>query len=105
MSRAAALACLAALIGLAPLQAEAARLRMRSFAKPSAPTRAMIVPIVSGSSQGRAVTTTYGQSSSQPEKSSLAPAEELLPLRLGVAEPKSRWCRSEVVVGGFCMVN
>ena len=105
MSRAAALACLAALVGLAPVQAEAARFRIRSFAKPSAPTRLMIVPVVTGGGQASAATTAPRQSSSQPEKPHLAAVEVAPPLRLSTTDPTSRWCRSEIVVGGFCMIN
>jgi hypothetical protein len=103
MSRVAALACLAALAGFAPLQAEAARFRLRSSPKPSTPARVMIVPIVSGS-QARAATAPV-QPSSQPETPRTMPAEVAPPLRLGATEPSPHWCRSEVVVGGFCVMN
>ena len=107
MRRFAALACLLATATLLPVQAEAARFRMggRSSASPAKVSRSIvIVPgITAGASRAQAGT---GQPERVPFPTATAAREEALPLRLSSSsEARKPWCQTDVVVGGFCMMN
>ncbi|KQK31291.1 hypothetical protein ARD30_09925 [Bosea thiooxidans] len=109
MRRIAALACLLAAAALMPVQAEAAKLRFggRSSAAPASKTSRslVILPGAAGVSRAKAA------EANMPERVPFPPAaatqrEEPVVLRLSASDgaPKP-WCRSEVVVGGFCILN
>jgi len=107
MRRIAAVLCLLATATLLPVQAEAARFRLggRSAAAPAKTSRSIIVVpgIAAGANRAQAAT-------SEPERVPFPPAsarrEEPLPLHLSSnGETKKRWCQTDVVVGGFCMMN
>ncbi len=107
MRRFAAFACLLATATLLPVQAEAARFRMggRSSASPAKVSRSIvIVPgITAGASRAQAAT---GQPERVPFPTATAEREAPLPLRLSSnSETKKRWCQTDIVVGGFCMMN
>ena len=108
MRRIAALMCLLATATLLPAQAEAARLRFSG--RSSVPSTAkvsrgiIIVPsVAAGTSRAQAAT-------SEPERVPFPPAtarrEQPPALRLSSnSETKKPWCQTDVVVGGFCMMN
>lgn len=107
MRRIAALICLLATATLLPAQAEAARFRFggRSSTGQAKVSRGIvIVPgVAAGTSRAQAAT-------SQPERAPFpvlsAQREEPLPLRLSSnSGAKKPWCQTDVVVGGFCMMN
>lgn len=107
MRRIATLVCLLATATLLPVQAEAAKFRFggRSSGSSAKTSRSIIVVpgIAAGASRAQAAT-------AQPERVPFPPAtaqrEEPLPLRLSAnSEAKKPWCGSEVVVGGFCVIN
>ena len=107
MRRTAALLCLLATATLLPVQAEAARFRLggRSAAPAAKTSRSVIVMpgVAAGASRAQAAT-------SDPERVPFPPTtarrEEPLPLRLSSnTEAKKPWCQTDVVVGGFCMMN
>jgi len=107
MRRTAALLCLLATASLLPVQAEAARFRMggRSTSTPAKTSRSIVVVpgVAAGASRAQAAT-------SEPERVPFASAtvqrEDPLPLRLSSnSEAKKPWCQTDIVVGGFCMMN
>lgn len=107
MRRIAALLCLLATTALLPVQAEAAKFRSggRSATTSAKTSRSIVVVpgIAAGTSRAQAAT-------AQPERVPFPPStvqrEEPLPLRLSANnEAKRPWCRSDVVVGGFCLLN
>ncbi|MCO5091880.1 hypothetical protein [Bosea sp. (in: a-proteobacteria)] len=107
MRRIAACLCLVATISLLPVEAEAARFRFggRSAATPAKVDRDGVIafPGVAKRNGEQAATT-------QPERVPFPPAavqrEEQPPLRLSASsEPRKAWCGSEIVVGGFCLMN
>lgn len=104
MRRIAALSCLLATATLLPVQAEAARFRLGGRSSASTTSRIVIVPgVAAGASRAQAAT-------SQPERVPFPPATERhdgsMPLRLSSNdETKKPWCGSDVVVGGFCVMN
>ena len=107
MRRIAALACLLATATLLPVQAEAAKFRSggRSSAAPAKTSRSVVVVpgIAAGASRSQAAT---GQPQRVPFPPATAQREESVPLRLSANnEAKQPWCRSAVIVGGFCLVN
>ena len=107
MRRIAAVLCLLAAATLLPVQAEAARFRLggRSSATPTKTGHSVvIVPGIAGSaSRAQAAT---GEPERVPFPPVTARREEPLPLRLSSnAEAKKPWCQTDVVVGGFCMMN
>lgn len=109
MRHPAALACLLAAAVLLPVQAEAARFRLggRSGSASAAKTSRSVVIVPGLAATGSARAT---EAASEPQRvpfpPSSTPREEPLPLRLTATEgtPKP-WCGSEVVVGGFCVLN
>ncbi|WP_293795977.1 hypothetical protein [uncultured Bosea sp.] len=102
MRRIAAVLCLLATATLLPVQAEAARFRLGG--RSSTTSRVVVVPgIAAGAGSAQAAT-------SEPERVPFPPATaqraEPLPLRLSSNnEAKKPWCQTDVVVGGFCMMN
>lgn len=107
MRRIAALLCLLATTALLPAQAEAAKFRSggRSATTSAKTSRSLVVVpgIATGASRAQSA-------SGQPERVPFPPAgaqrAEPLPLRLSANnEAKQPWCRSDVVVGGFCLLN
>lgn len=102
MRRAAALACLLAAAALLPVQAEAAR--FRSGATKTSRT-AIIVPGAAGLGSARA-NEAAATSQRVPFPPSTTQQEEPVRLRLTSTEgPTKPWCGSDVVVGGFCVLN
>lgn len=101
---------------LAPASAEAAKIRFggkssaRTSPEASAPggsSRSLvIVPGVGGAMAG---TAKAGEQTSTrvpfPPASSTAPAPAPALMQLTVNDSAKIWCRSEVVVGGFCVLN
>lgn len=107
MRRIAALACLLATATLLPVQAEAAKFRFRGGSSGSSTTTSRGIVVVPGAALGasRAQAAT-GQPERVPFPTATARSEEPVPLRLTAnSEAKKPWCQTEVVVGGFCMMN
>ncbi len=109
MRRIAALACLLATATLLPVQAEAAKFRSggRSSGSSASSSRGIVVVPGVAAGAGRAQAT-----AGQPERvpfpatSAAVQSEEPLPLRLSAnSEAKKPWCQTDMVVGGFCMMN
>jgi len=101
MRRIAALACLLATTTLLPVQAEAARFRMGG--RSSTTSRVVVVPGAAAASRAQAAAT---QAERVPFPSATVQREEPPPLRLSSNnEAKKPWCQTDVVVGGFCMMN
>ena len=107
MRRIATLACLLATATLLPVQAEAAKFRVggRSSAAPAKTSRSIVVVpgIAAGANRSQAA-------ADQPQRVPFPPAtaqrEESVPLRLSSnSEAKKPWCQTDVVIGGFCMMN
>lgn len=105
MRRLAAVACLFAAATLLPVQAEAARFRGgRSSAATKTSRSIIIVPGAAAANRAQAA------KASEPERvpfpPSSTPREEPVLLRLTANEGNQKpWCRTEVVVGGFCIMN
>lgn len=107
MRRAAALACLLA-AALLPVQAEAARFRSGGRSTSPAPAKSrtvIIAPGAVGAANARA-----NEAAATPQRvpfpPSTMPQEEPVRLRLTAIEgPAKPWCSSDVVVGGFCLLN
>ncbi|CAH1674545.1 conserved exported hypothetical protein [Hyphomicrobiales bacterium] len=109
MRRAAALACLLAAATLLPVQAEAARFRLGGRSSPAPAAKAsrsvVVVPGIAGTSRAQAAETATAPQR-VPFPPSSTPRDESPPLRLTSTESAQKpWCRSEVVVGGFCVLN
>ncbi|WP_449256606.1 hypothetical protein [Bosea sp. (in: a-proteobacteria)] len=107
MRRTIALACLVAATALLPLQAEAARFRLGgrgSTPAIKAGRSLVVVPGATAASRPQAAAT--GKPDHVPFPPSSANADKPAPLRLSTNdEEKQPWCRRQVVVGGFCMMN
>ena len=116
MSHASRIACLLVAAMLVPASAEAAKMRFggKSSAQPSPDASApagksrslVIVPGVGGAMAGSA--NAAGQTPARvpfpPASATQAtPAPALM--ELSVNDGAKIWCRSEVVVGGFCVLN
>jgi hypothetical protein len=103
-----ALACLLAAAALLPVQAEAAKIRYSRSSAATAPKTSrtvIIAPGVGGAARAQAA------EADKPARVPFPPPsprpEEPVQLRLTATEgsaPKP-WCRSDAVVGGFCMLN
>jgi hypothetical protein len=114
MKRALTIACLSTAL-LLPASAEAAKMRFggKSSAKPAAETspssgtsRSLV--IVPGVSTGaaRAGERAPSRIPSQPVTATATPSEPAPALlKLTVNDGPKVWCRSEVVIGGFCVLN
>lgn len=107
MRRIAALACLLATATLLPVQAEAAKFRSggRSSGSSATTSRSIIVVpgIAAGASRAQAAT---GKPERVPFPVATAQRDEPLPLRLSAnSDARKPWCKTDVVVGGFCMMN
>lgn len=107
MRRIAALACLLATATLLPVQAEAARLRFGGRSSGSSATTSRGIVVVPGAALGANRTqAATGQPERVPFPAATARSEEPLPLRLTAnSEARKPWCQTDVVVGGFCMMN
>jgi hypothetical protein len=108
MRRIAALACLLAAAALLPAQAQAAKLRFGGrggSASPAKTSRSLVViPAAAGASRAQAAEA--GKPEQVPFPPSSAPREEPPPLRLSASEGGDKpWCRTDVTVGGFCILN
>jgi hypothetical protein len=116
MSRASRIACLLVAATLVPASAEAAKMRFggKSSAKSSPDASAsggksrslVIVPGVGGAMAGtaKAADQTPARVPFPPASATLAaPAPALM--QITVNDGAKVWCRSEVVVGGFCVLN
>jgi hypothetical protein len=109
MRRTAALACLLAAATLMPMQAEAAKFRSggRSSATSANKTSRSVIILPGVAGAGR----TQATEADKPERVPFPPAtavqrEEPALLRLSASEGAPQpWCRTEVVVGGFCILN
>lgn len=116
MSRASRIACLLVAATLVPASAEAAKMRFggKSSAKPSPETPAsggtsrslVIVPGVGGAAAGTAKAGEQAPTRVPfPPAPATQAAPEPTPMKLTVNDGAKVWCRSEVVVGGFCVLN
>ena len=104
-----ALACLLTSAALLPVQAEAAKIRLSGRSSASTATKTsstvVIVPGIGGATRARAA------EADKPARVPFPPPstspEEPVQLRLTSSEssPAKPWCRSNAVVGGFCMLN
>lgn len=113
MKRALVIACLSTAL-LLPVTAEAAKMRFggKSSLKPSIPTTAtsgrsrslVILPgvgaTISGASQAA-----EQQAPRVPFPASTAALSAPALMQLTVNDGTKLWCRSEIVVGGFCVLN
>ena len=114
MKRALVIACLSTAL-LLPASAEAAKMRLRgaSSAKPSAETSP-------SSAKSRSLVVVPGVSAGAAKAAEQAPARVPFPpatatttqsetaptlMKLTANDGAKTWCRSEVVVGGFCVLN
>lgn len=101
MRRIAALTCLLATATLLPVQAEAARFRLGG--RSSTTSRVVAVPSTAAAKSAQAAPV---QPERLPFPTATAQREEPPPLRLSSNnEAKKPWCQTDVVVGGFCMMN
>ncbi len=107
MRRIAALICLLATATLLPVPAEAAKVRSVGRSSSLSPTtgRTLVVTPAIGTGANRAQA-----AAGQPQHVPFPPAtirrEEPLPLRLSANNEAGKpWCQTEIVVGGFCMMN
>lgn len=109
MNRAFAIAaCLLAATVLLPASAEAKR-RFSGSAAQSATSSStgrstVIVPATAGA-RARAAEPAEARRVPFPPATAQPREPSPVPLRLTGSDDKPVWCRSEVVVGGFCMVN
>ncbi|TAJ34625.1 hypothetical protein [Bosea sp. (in: a-proteobacteria)] len=108
MRRIAAIACLLATATLLPVQAEAAKIRIGGRSSASSTTTSRSIAVVPGVALGANRAQAAG---SQPGRVPFPPAtvhqtQEPVPLRLSAnSEAKKPWCQTDIVVGGFCMMN
>lgn len=104
-----ALACLLASAILLPVQAEAAKFRLGGRSSAASATRTsstiVIIPGVGGATRAQAAET--GKPARVPFPPPSTRPEEPVQLRLTASENNTTkpWCRSDAVVGGFCMLN
>jgi hypothetical protein len=101
MRRIVAISCLIATASLLPVQAEAAKIRSTGG---KASRSVIATPGIVGAKRAQPA------AAEQPQRVPFPPAtaqrQEPPPLRLTARdEPRKPWCGSEVVVGGFCMMN
>ncbi len=105
MRRTAALACLLAAAALLPLQAEAARFRLGGRGSaPAAKTGRSLIVIPGATAASRPQAATADKPERVPFPPSSAGADRPVLLRLSTNDEQP-WCRTQVVVGGFCMMN
>jgi hypothetical protein len=101
MRRIVAFSCLIAAASLLPLQAEAAKVRLGGGKASRG-----VVAVPAAATGARSAQPAADQPQRVPFPPSTVRHEETPPLRLTARdEPKKPWCGSEVVVGGFCMMN
>jgi hypothetical protein len=115
MSRASRIACLLAAALLVPAHAEAAKMRFggnksspnASQARPAQASSGRAVVVVPGLGIFRARAAEPGAPTRVPFPSATAQALQATPVALHASDDAARkpWCRSEVVVGGFCVLN
>ncbi|MGX5734611.1 hypothetical protein [Bosea thiooxidans] len=103
-----ALTCLLAAATLLPVQAEAAKLRFGGRSSASTATKTsrsvIIMPGIGGA--GRAQATEAEKPARVPfPPPSIRPEEPQLRLTSSEISPPKPWCRSNTVVGGFCLMN
>lgn len=106
MIRALAVAMLA--IMLVPASAEAAKFRFggsRSNDSQTSSTNRDGSLIVTPGLRSRQASQPAASQSPRAVNPSRTAAREPVPLRLTAAEEPRVWCRSQVVVGGFCVLN
>ena len=107
MRRIAAITCLVAAAALLPLQAEAARFRLGGRSSPPAAKASRSIIVIPGvAAAGR----TQAASNDQPQRVPFPPSSTSqdgpLPLRLSTnGDDRKPWCGTQLVVGGFCMMN
>ena len=116
MKRALVIACLSTVL-LLPASAEAARMRFggtsggTSSSKPSAETSASggkggSLVVVPGITAGKAKAGEQPPTRVPFPPATTAQAEPApMLMKLSVNDAAKAWCRSEVVVGGFCVLN
>lgn len=106
MTRALAFAMLAVM--LAPASAEAAKFRFggsRSHDSQARPANRDGSLIVTPGLRSRQASQPAPAQPQYASRQSQAAASATVPLRLSSAEEPKVWCRSQVVVGGFCVLN
>lgn len=114
MNRASRIACLAVAVALVPVGAEAKKMRFGGSSSVTSPAKQDQAKADQTKARRGAVIVVpgIGMSSAkagEPERvpfppSTLRPQEPALRLSAN-GEAKKPWCGSEVVVGGFCVVN
>ncbi len=105
MRRIAALACLFAAATFLPVQAEAAPSRGGRGSVPTKTSRSILI-VPGAAAADRAQAAEAGKPERVPFPPSSMPREEPVRLRLTANEGDQKpWCRTEVVVGGFCILN
>jgi hypothetical protein len=115
MSRASRITCLLVAALLLPAHAEAAKMRFggnksspnASQAKPAQANSGRAVVVVPGIGMSRAKAAEHGAPARVPFPPATAQAQQATPVALHTSDDAGRkpWCRSEVVVGGFCVLN
>ena len=105
MRRLAAIACLFAAVTFLPVQAEAARFRGGRGSTATKTSRSIII-VPGAAAVGSARAAEAGKPERVPFPPSSTPREEPVLLRLTANEANQKpWCQTEVVVGGFCIMN
>ena len=85
--------------------AEAARFRGGRGSTATKTSRSIII-VPGAAAVGSARAAEAGKPERVPFPTATARSEEPVPLRLTAnSEAKKPWCQTEVVVGGFCMMN
>ncbi|MCU4180789.1 hypothetical protein [Bosea sp. BH3] len=107
MRRIAAAACLFAAAALLPAQAEARPRGGRSDSAATTKTSSTLVVIPGAAGAGRVQAGETGKPERVPFPPFTMAREEPPQLRLTTANEGTQkpWCRSDMVVGGFCLMN
>lgn len=105
MRRVAAAACLFAAATFLPVQAEAAGFRGGRGSAATKTSRSVVI-VPGAAAANRAQAAEAGKPERVPFPPSDTPREEPVLLRLTANEGNQKpWCRTDVVVGGFCILN
>lgn len=107
MRRIAVIACLVAAATLLPLQAEAARFRLGGRGSAPAAKASRSIIVIPGAA---AASRTQAAANDQPQRVPFPPSSTSqdgpVPLRLSTnGDDRKPWCGTQLIVGGFCMMN